>query len=105
ASTCLFTKEAWERAGKFDSTLRRADDWWFALRVEHHIGWTYFPWVSGTANELPGGLSDIRDSATRDAYRRDRERVQRGADRLAKARNLRPGPKIRVTKWHRGWSR
>jgi glycosyltransferase involved in cell wall biosynthesis len=71
ASTTVFRREAWIAVGGYDESLRYADDWDFALRMQHLVGWSLHHDVTGDAQEHPGGISD--------AARRDRTKLKRRA--------------------------
>jgi glycosyltransferase involved in cell wall biosynthesis len=86
SSTTVFTREAFELVGGYDESLPHCDDWDFDVRVQHHVGWTEFAEVTGTATTWPGGVSD----ATDDVEKQVRIRACR-RNVLQRARALRGG--------------
>jgi glycosyltransferase involved in cell wall biosynthesis len=90
ASTTAFTKDAFEAAGRYDSALRYADDWGFAVRVQHFVGWAYVPVVTGSAHCHVGGISHraLIDKDARIRRRADIVHVRRMAEALG--RGVRP---------------
>jgi glycosyltransferase involved in cell wall biosynthesis len=81
--TVVVTADAWREVGGFDESLRYGDDWDFAMRVEHAIGWTMHPEVTCEAGAFEGGHTKGADT---DPIKRQRKhddsmRVrQRGID-------------------------
>lgn len=55
--TAVYHRSVWERVG-MDVSIRWAEDWRWALLVEHTIGWDLFPEVTCSAGMYPGGHSD-----------------------------------------------
>lgn len=60
--TMAISAEVWHEVGGFDHTLRYGDDWDFAMRVQHAIGWTLFPEVTCEAGAFDGGHTKAADA-------------------------------------------
>lgn len=86
ASTTVFHRRAWERAGRYDESLRYSDDWDFAVRVEATSGWTYYPEVTAIATQWPGGTSDVVDPEKLRRKVADRALVSRRSRNLDRQR-------------------
>lgn len=87
--TMVVHVDVWREVGGFDPSLRYGDDWDFAARLQHAIGWTYFDEVTCEAGAFPGGHTqtaalDPVKRARRDADTariRDRLGLLRSPDR------------------------
>lgn len=81
--TAVYHRSVWERVG-MDPSLRWAEDWRWALLVEHTIGWEVFPEVTCSAGMFPGGHTDCSgDQKKREARDRDVAQVLELARALA----------------------
>ena len=81
--TAVYQRSVWERVG-MDTSLRWAEDWRWALLVEHTIGWDVFPEVTCSAGMYPGGHTDVTgDQRKREARDRDVAQVLELARALA----------------------
>jgi glycosyltransferase involved in cell wall biosynthesis len=60
ASSTIVKRWVWERV-PFDASLRYGDDWDWHMKVQHLVGWTYYPWAAGEATCWPGGHSTPTD--------------------------------------------
>lgn len=72
---------------KPDVGLLHGWEWEWAMRVQHEIGWTHYPKVTGTATEWPGGYSDTTDPRRRADIAKV---VKRGRDLWTTIRTGRP---------------
>lgn len=85
STASVFTRAAWLEVGRFDETMRWADDWLFLAQVQAYIGWTVFPEVAGEHGEHPGGHSDVsRDPEKKRRRLADQSRAARICAALGK---------------------
>ena len=68
ASTTIVHRRVWERC-PFDESLRWADDWDWHMRVQFHVGWSFFDAVTGTATCWTDGHNKRRVDPAREAQK------------------------------------
>jgi glycosyltransferase involved in cell wall biosynthesis len=76
ACTTVYPKAVWSAVGGYDQRLRYADDWDFAMKVQHAVGWTEHGDVTGEVAEYPGGHSDRARTDKAKKARRNAELVE-----------------------------
>jgi glycosyltransferase involved in cell wall biosynthesis len=80
ASASVFNKAVWCGVGGYDESLSWCDDWDFAVKVQAHYGWHYYPHVTADVACHPGGITD-RGAQNNVARQKDRaEVVKRSRD-------------------------
>lgn len=55
--TVVVTADVWRDVGGFDESLRYGDDWEWAMRVQHAVGWTMHADITCEAGAFEGGHS------------------------------------------------
>lgn len=84
ASCTAFDVAAWQAVGGYDESLRFADDWDFALKVQAHCGWTFTGGV--VAHVDASGISAVGDPAKEARRSRDTATVAKRAQALRRSR-------------------
>jgi glycosyltransferase involved in cell wall biosynthesis len=74
APTTVYRASVWREVGGYDESLRYCDDWDFAMRVQHAVGWIEYGGATALCGQLPGGWSDQARTDPAKAKRRDAER-------------------------------
>jgi glycosyltransferase involved in cell wall biosynthesis len=84
--TTVYRKSVWSApgVGTMDESFRYKEDWYFAIRVQHYVGWSRFDEVTCSAGMFPDGFSARAqlDPVTAARRKADNRRVAEAARRL-----------------------